>query len=156
MRVDKRCPYIKSQKTRVTDERKRLAVASQILRKRQHIKHSCKSRRLTYPFRGFNYLRGNVAAGFRVLSMVWQPARHGNGCISISSRISIKPCDVSVYFRTDVFRSRKTRIMKKRDCRQFYNRISMCVQRITQKSCDLLLVVRPDTVDLHSFHGGDR
>jgi len=48
----------------VTEERKRLAVASQILSGRQHIKYSCKSRQLTYPFRGFNYLRGNVAAGF--------------------------------------------------------------------------------------------
>lgn len=81
--------------------RKRLVVASQILNRRRRIKHSCKSRRLTYPFRGFNYLRGNVGASFEFFSMAWQPAR----CVSISSRVSIKPCDVTVYFRMDVLRS---------------------------------------------------
>ena len=57
------------------EERKRLAVASQILSRRQHIKHSCKSRRLTYPFRGFNYLRGNVAASFEFFP--WCSNWHG-------------------------------------------------------------------------------
>lgn len=48
--------------------RKRLAIASEILSRRRRIKHSCKSRRLTYPFRGFNYLRGNVGASFEFFS----------------------------------------------------------------------------------------
>jgi len=91
MRTDKRCSRVKSQKTRRNrEERKRLAVA-QILSGRQHIKHSCKSRRLTYPFRGFNYLRGNVAAGFEFFPRCGK--RHGMiQCISILSRVSIKPC----------------------------------------------------------------
>jgi len=102
---------------------KRLVVASQILNRRRHIKHSCKSRRLTYPFRDFNYLRGNVGASFEFFP--WR----GTVCIDLVSHF-YQAIRRERLFRDgySLARARKTRIMKKRDCRQFRNRISVCYE----------------------------
>jgi len=78
------------------------------------MKHSCKSRRLTYPFRGFNYLRGRcrLAEFFR--------RRPASGVYR--SRLAFPSSRATRAFisgRMLAARARKTRIMKKRDCRQF-------------------------------------